>query len=209
MNKEFIFIMSPYEETVLPEISKVLEQMVQNNSRKKYPGLWKMVDKLNEKRSPEAVLKRRRAREKRWGGLLLVMGIFLFVPGLMKPQELPVPLIAGLFAILLGLFYVRPDRKKKNTFEASARKLLSELNPLMKEQKFRISFVEDEVVFSEEGEEAVRVAKDQLEYAFETKELFMVIYDKKILVFQKKELLLGKEEEFRKRLLERVEFQKI
>jgi len=211
LNKEFIFIMSPYEEEEhLLQIATILEQITQKNSRKKLPGLWKMIDKLNiTKRAPEAELRRRRAREKAWGGLLLVMGIFLFVPGIMKPQELPVPLVVGLVAVLLGLFYLRPDRKKKNSFEKSAKKLLEQLNDKMQNQKLRISFDEEELILTEEKSEATHVANHVVDYSFETEGMFSFVYENNIILFQKRELLLGKEEEFRKRLMEKTEIQKI
>ena len=99
-NKNFIFSIKPYDvDTLASQVGWMLEKRTELASRKKLPGLWKLTDKLNAvPRAPEAELKRRKERQRRWGGLLLVMGIFLFVPGVMKPQELPVPLFAGFFA---------------------------------------------------------------------------------------------------------------
>lgn len=202
LHREYIFSMSNYDaEGLLSQVSRILEQITQQNARKKSPGLWKLIDKLNSgKRAPEEELRRRRKREKRWGGLFLVMGIFLFVPGIMQPQELTVPLVAGLFAIVLGMIYLRRDGKKKNVFDVPARQLLEQLNPLMKDQRMRVSFSEEGITFTEEGTEAEQLLYEAVEYSFETEDLFALVYDGKILLFQKKELLIGTEDEFRKKL---------
>lgn len=202
LHREYIFSMSNYDaEGLLSQVSRILEQITQQNARKKSPGLWKLIDKLNSgKRAPEEELRRRRKREKRWGGLFLVMGIFLFVPGIMQPQELTVPLVVGLFAIVLGMIYLRRDGKKKNVFNVPARQLLEQLNPLMKDQRMRVSFSEEGITFTEEGTEAEQLLYEAVEYSFETEDLFALVYDGKILLFQKKELLIGTEDEFRKKL---------
>lgn len=202
LHREYIFSMSNYAaEGLLSQVSRILEQITQQNARKKSPGLWKLIDKLNSgKRAPEEELRRRRKREKRWGGLFLVMGIFLFVPGIMQPQELTVPLVVGLFAIVLGMIYLRRDGKKKNVFNVPARQLLEQLNPLMKDQRMRVSFSEEGITFTEEGTEAEQLLYEAVEYSFETEDLFALVYDGKILLFQKKELLIGTEDEFRKKL---------
>ena len=129
-NKNFIFSMKPYDvDALASQAAWMLEKRTELYSRKKLPGLWKLTDKLNAvPRAPEAELKRRKERQRRWGGLFLVMGIFLFVPGVMKPQELPGPLVAGLFAILMGVLYLRKDDRKKNTYEKKARQLIENMN---------------------------------------------------------------------------------
>ena len=200
-DKNFIFSMKPYDVEVLAgQVAWMLEKRTELASRKRLPGLWKLTDKLNAvPRAPEAELKRRRERRRWWGGLLLVMGIFLFVPGVMKPQELPGPLVAGLFAILMGVFYLRKDGRKKNAYVKKAKQLLDKMNTSMEGQKLRLIFYETELAISGAGEDK-RISYTDLECGLETADLFGLVYENQILILQKKEILLGEAEEFAKHL---------
>lgn len=199
--KNFIFSMKAYDaDALVSQVAWMLEKQTELASRKKLPGLWKITDKLNAvPRSSEAERKRRQESRRRWGGLLLVMGIFLFVPGIMKPQELPVPLIAGFLAIVLGVLYLRRGDKKKNSYEKKAKNLLDRMNLSMKNRKLRLTFCDTELTISGEGEEQ-RIAYSSMECALETADMFGLVYENQIVLLQKKELLLGTEEEFAKQL---------
>ncbi len=201
----FIFSMKPYDvDTLFPQVVQMLQKRVELASRKKLPGLWKVTDKLNAvPRAPEAELKRRRESRRRWGGLLLVMGIFLFVPGIMKPQELLVPLVAGFFAIVLGVLYLRKDDDKKNSYEKKAKKLLENMNTSMESQKLRLVFGDTELAMSGAGEDK-KISYTDMECALETSDLFGLIYKNQIVLLQKKELLLGTTEEFTRQIEEKV-----
>ena len=202
----YIFSMKPYDiDTLFSQVAWMLQKRVELASRKTLPGLWKVTDKLNAvPRAQEAELKRRRESRRRWGGLLLVMGIFLFVPGIMKPQELPVPLVAGFFAIVLGVLYLRRDDYKKNSYEKKAKKLLENMNASMENQKLRLVFGDTELVMSGAGEDK-KISYDTVECALETVDLFGLIYENQIVLLQKKELLLGTAEEFAKQVEEKVD----
>ncbi len=206
----FIFSMKPYEiEVLVPQVAQMLQKRVELASRKKLPGLWKLTDKLSAvPRATEAELKRRRESRRQWGGLLLVMGIFLFVPGVMKPQELPVPLVAGFFAIVMGVLYLRKEDRKKNSYEKKAKKLLENMNASMKSQKLRLVFDDTEVVMSGVGEDK-KISYINMECALETAELFGVIYENQIVLLQKKELLLGTADELTETLKEKTTYEKI
>ena len=204
-DKNFIFSMKPYDvDTLFPQVAQMLQKRVELASRKKLPSLWKLTDKLNAvPRAPEAELKRRKERQRRWGGLLLVMGIFLFVPGVMKPQELPVPLVAGFIAIVMGMLYLRKGDRKKKTSEKKAKQLLEKLNASMEGQKLRLIFYDTELAISGAGEDK-KVSYTDMECALETKDLFGIIYDNQIIIVQKQELLLGTAEEFAQQIVEKV-----
>lgn len=206
----FIFSMKPYETEVLyPQVARMLQKRVELASRKRLPNLWKVTDKLNAvPRAPEAELKRRKESRRRWGGLLLVLGIFLFVPGMMKPQELPIPLVAGFFAIVLGVLYLRKDDRKKNSYEEKAKKLLENMNASMEGQKLRLVFGDAELTMSGAGEDK-KISYADVECALETSDLFGLIYENQLVLLQKKELLLGTAEEFAKQLEEKVQYEKI
>lgn len=206
-DKNFIFSMKPYDiDTLSTQTGWMLEKRTELASRKKLPGLWKLTDKLNTvPRAPEAELKRRRERRKRFGGLFLVMGIFLFVPGIMKPQELPGPLIVGLLAILLGIWYLRKDDKRKASYAKKAKKLLESMNPSMESQKLRLVFGDTELAMSGTGEDK-KISYTDMECALETADLFGLIYNNQLVLLQKKELLLGTAEEFGKQLAEKTTY---
>ena len=187
----------------------MLEKRTELASRKKLPGVWKVTDKLKAvPRAPEAELKRRKERQRRWGGLLLVMGIFLFVPGVMKPQELPVPLVAGAFAILMGLLYLRKDDRKKNSYEKKAKQLLEKMNASMEGQKLRLIFYDAELSISGAGADK-KVPYAGMECTLETKDLYGVVFENQIVLLQKQELLLGSAEDLTKALKEETRYEKV
>jgi hypothetical protein len=208
-DKNFIFSMKPYDADALSsQVAWMLNKRTELASRKRMPGLWKLTDKLNAApRAPEAELKRRKERQRRWGGLFLVMGIFLFVPGVMKPQELPGPLIAGFLAIVLGMIYLRRGDRKKNSYEKKAKQLLEKMNASMEGQKLRLIFYDAELVVCGAGEDK-KISYANVECGLETKDLYGVIYDNQIVLLQKKELLLGSAEDLTKVLIEKTKYEK-
>jgi len=208
-DKNFIFSMKPYDvNTLFPQVAQILQKRVEIASRKKLPGLWKITDKLNAvPRAPEAELKRRKERQRRWGGLLLVMGIFLFVPGVMKPQELPVPLVAGFIAIVMGMLYLRKGDRKKKSLEKKAKQLLEKMNASMEGQKLRLIFYDAELAITGVGDDK-KISYANMECALETADLFGLIYENQIVLLQKKELLLGNAEDLIKALKEKTIYEK-
>lgn len=209
-DKNFIFSMKPYDvDTLFPQVAQMLQKRVEIASRKRLPGLWKLTDKLNAvPRAPEAELKRRKERKRRWGGLLLVMGIFLFVPGVMRPQELPVPLVAGFFAIVMGMLYLRKGDRKKKSLEKKAKQLLEKMNASMEGQKLRLIFYDAELAITGVGDDK-KISYANMECALETADLFGLIYENQIVLLQKKELLLGNAEDLTKVLKEKTTYEKI
>jgi len=208
--KNFIFSMKSYDiEALTEQVAWMLQKRIELASRKCLPGLWKVTDKLNAvPRAAEAELKRRRERRRRWGGLFLVTGIFLFVPGVMKPQELPVPLFAGLFAVFMGVMYLRKDDRKKNAYEKQAKKLLGNLNAAMEGQKLRLVFYDSELALSGVGEDK-KVSYTNMECALETNDLLGIVYDNQLILLQKAELLLGAVEELAELLETKTNLQKM
>ena len=136
------------------------------------------------------------------------MGIFLFVPGVMKPQELPVPLVAGFFAIVMGMLYLRKGDRKKKSLEKKAKQLLEKMNASMEGQKLRLIFYDAELAVSGAGEDK-KIFYANVECGLETKDLYGVIYDNQIVLLQKKELLLGSAEDLSKVLKEKTGYEKV
>lgn len=69
------------------------------------------------------------------GTVNLALGIFLFISGLMKPDELFVPLIVGAIAIGAGIStFLRSRKNKRNPFDKSAKLLFEQRNTIPSEQ---------------------------------------------------------------------------
>ena len=111
---DYEFQLSPYDgASLVPQVSCALEKRTESISREKYPKMWKITDHFNSKKVSEIVLKRRRLRYRVYGILLIIMGAFLLIPGLMEPQELAVPLFAGILGLLLGVFTLWSSKAQK------------------------------------------------------------------------------------------------
>ena len=121
--------------------------------------------------------------------LNLTLGIFLFVPGVMEPQELLVPLLTGTLAIGAGIGGLWRSRKhKKDPFDESAKLLLKERGPFSEEQSIIVSFSETEMLISVGDSHSERVPYNQFEYAIETPDMFLLFYDTRVTALQKSDL---------------------
>lgn len=188
---EFIFKPEKLTENLSYEISEAIAKRAENFSRKKFPGLWKKTDELNKKNLSEEGFKRRIRLRRFYGIIMIALGIFLFVPGIMKPKELVVPLIAGAFSIINGIFAVIPRKTNAERFFKKAKKLIFAINSSVKP--------EDTVVFNEEGifeNGSLLMEYENLENIIETKNVFMVCDGAKIMVLRKADMVAGKTEEF-------------
>ncbi len=202
----FIFSVSTYNSGLFQsQISTVLEKRNELLSRKKFPKLWKFIDKMRAARMCEKVLKRRRHRYKIYGVILLLMGIYLFIPGLMDPKELFAPLVGGALNIILGIGYIcfgrsinkekpilkeKPTKKEKPTpFDKAAKKLYESYANLVPQ---KIVF-DDAMIHLNE----VAVIKyEEIVQVFVTTDFFAFIWKENITVLQRKDLTASSEREF-------------
>lgn len=194
--ENYNFQITPYDtESLLQQVSKALEKRTEFVSRECYPGLWENIDKLN------AVSKGKRRsslRSKVMSIICLVLGVFLFVPGLMKPQELLVPLLVGAFAIVIGLVYLYIGRKdKKNPFDKSARLLLMGKDTISAKQSIMVSFSESGMEIRADDKESQHIPYSDFESMIETEDLFLFVHDTRITVLQKKDLTSNDITDFR------------
>ena len=194
--ENYNFQITPYDtESLLQQVSKALEKRTEFVSRERYPGLWENIDKLN------AVSKGKRRsslRSKIMSIICLVLGVFLFVPGLMKPQELLVPLLVGAFAIVIGIVYLYIGRKdKKNPFDKSARLLLMGKDTISAKQSIMVSFSESGMEIRADDKESQHIPYSDFESMIETEDLFLFVHDTRITVLQKKDLTSNDITDFR------------
>jgi len=185
----------------LSQVSQVLEKRTELLSRQSFPKLWKATDKLNRLvRKPESVSKRQRVFRKMSGGLLLVMGIFLVVPGMVEPKELTSVLVIGIVSFLFGIFYLKYDGSKKDRFEKPALMLLENLNDSVSTESEKVVITGDRVLLNAETEEGETVSFENVLMGFETEDLFCLTFDTRIVILQKKEILEGTVDAFRELL---------
>lgn len=185
----FDFSPLPEDDRYLPQISAALEDLTNARSRKRMPGLWKLTDRLNAMpKVSETVQRRRRIRYRIYGVLFILAGIFLTVPGLMKPKELFVPLLTGLFALFSGITYLRlfGTQKKKNHFDKPAARLLA--NRRNADTASAAAVFTDTGLLISADEEEEHVPYAAIERICCTEDLFLVIYAEKVLLLQKQDL---------------------
>ena len=189
---EFLFKPEKLSEDLKYQVSEAISKRAEIFSRKRYPGLWEKTDRLNEKKLPEEALLKRRRFRRFYGIICIALGIFLFVPGLMKPGELFVPLVVGALAILTGITAVVPRKTNSEKFEKKAKKLISAIDSSLKPG--------DKVLFNEEGifeNGALLMEYENLESIIENRSIFLVCDGIKIMVLRKTDLVIGNPEEFK------------
>lgn len=97
MEKPISFAVTPMDTAALrPQVRDALDKYSELLSRKQYPKMWAITDRLNRvEKVPPAVRERRRRVRTVLGLLDFLLSLVLLLPGLMEPQELFVPLLAG------------------------------------------------------------------------------------------------------------------
>ncbi len=178
MSDRYLFQLSPYDgEALLPQVRRALQERTEMLARERYPGLWRITDRLPKGSKP-------RRGNKVFSLLFLAVGLFLVIPGLIAPRELLLPLIAGVLSLCRGIIGLLPRRDPQQQFDRSARQLLAE------------KAVTDRpvtVVFDEEGMELPeeRAAYGDFETVMETDDLLLLVFGEKIVLLQKKDLAEG------------------
>ena len=204
----FRFQLTPYDtQRLLPQVSKALEKRTELISRERYPALWKITDRISGGKPAQP---RSRLRTKFTAVLCLVLGIFLFVPGVTDPQELLVPLIAGALAIIIGILYLWRSRKhRKNPFDRSAQKLLAGKETLSTQSPVTVTFSENGMTFPPSQGKQETVPYTGFSLVVETQELILMVFDTRVTVLQKRDLQGGNVDAFLTFLAERTPYQKL
>lgn len=197
------FQVTPYDtESLSHQVSGALEKRTETISRECCPGLWESIDRLN---ALSAGRQRSRLRTKIMGAVCLVLGIFLFIPGLMEPQELLAPLIAGALAIVIGILYLYSSRKsRKSPFDKSAKLLLMGKDTISAQQSIVVSFSGSGMEVRIDGESSQQIPYQDFESMIETDDLFLFVHDTRVTVLQKKDLTSKTTGDFRRFISENV-----
>lgn len=202
-SRAFHFQISPYDtDLLLPQVSKALEKRTEQVSRSTYPGLWSASDRLHAAARGRT---RSRVRTKVMSVICLALGIFLLVPGLMEPQELFVPLLAGAAAAGAGIGGLWRSRKhKKSRFDRPAKILLEGKRAVSSDPPAVVSFSESGVTLPAGQEGGEPIPYGSFERVIETPDGVLLVFDTRAAVLQKRDLTSGTWEEFREFLMEKV-----
>ena len=197
----YVFRITAMGEEYLPQISYALEKRTELLSRNQYPGMWKTTDKLRASvREPS---KGRRIFRKILSIICLCCGIFLFVPVLMEPEELRVPLYAGAIGIGTGVGGLLGGKiKRKNPFDKSARLLLEQRKTT---DDAKVIFNENGMTIAAGGGEEL-VPYDKMEYIVEAEGMLLLTFDEKVIAVKKADMICGDMEGFYTFITEQTNF---
>lgn len=168
----FTFHSTALDKQLLPQISDALEQHTQRVSRTKYPNLWQNIDKLPANRHPS------KPRSKLFSVICLFLGLVLFIPGLMEPQKLLIPLLAGAIGIGTGIGGLIRSGKNSSPFTRSAKKLM------------KLYVVGAKITFSDSGmilPEEADIPYSSMEAVIETRDCLFLVFGERYLLLQKKD----------------------
>ena len=203
MDERYIFRVTAYDNQLLmPQVSKALELRTDLLSRVQYPVLWSATDKLHSLSKGKS---RSKTRSIIMGVLELALGLFLFIPGLLKPEELTGPLLIGAIGIIAGIINLRSIKKtKQNPFEQAAASFLADKADLNAEQGIEVRFDDFGAEFVSLGSQPEFISYENFECAIEGPDLFLFVFDARITVMQKCDLAVGDSEKFWKFVTQKV-----
>ncbi len=186
----YTFQISPYSQTLRPQVRQGLEKRTELLSRAKCPKLWKYTDRLNARWADEKTVEKRRGRYRIYGVVLVGLGLFLLVPGLMEPGELMVPLVAGVLATAGGMSALWQGRKKgPGPFDKAAEKLL---RPLETAPEMQVHFTQWGMDLGGEEE----IPYPEFTCIVETEDLFQIFWQEKVTLLQKGDMCAGNGKDF-------------
>ncbi len=188
----YVFRLSSYDaERLLPQVSRALEARTQQLSRERYPGLWKATDRLRGKEaSRPSSLSRVLAL------LFIAVGLFLFLPGLMRPRELAVPLLAGAFSMLYGVLRLRRSGRDPNSrvmekrFDQAARQMLTNKD-FSDGPPVTVTFDSRGMTIAPPDAPEEQVLYTELESVTEGEDLLLLVWKERTALLQKKDLVQG------------------
>ena len=198
---EFIFQVSEYDsQALLPQVSKALQRRMELRNQQLHPGKAALAEMTEEQR------KKARIRDIIWGIVWLAVGLYLLISGLSKGEDGSKWLtIIGIVAIFVGGKRLLPQRKLPavEKYDTAAKEFLDEHKGVVEENERQVCFSDEELVIvtgALEDLEQEAVPYDDVEFAMETEDIFLLVHSGHGVLLQKKDMTLGSVEEFRDHL---------
>lgn len=185
--EKFVFNISPCRiDAYISQVSRALEKRTELVSRAQHPELWAKTDKIN---TMTHEMRWRKGRTKAVSVIWIALGIFLFVPGLIKPQEFLIPMIVGAVAIIAGVSGLWRNRSNKTSpFEQAAKNLL-DARSMLENRQIQIIFTPDNMeIVEQDKEQTENIPYSSFEYIIEAENIILLIFDVRAVVLQKQEL---------------------
>ena len=211
---EFVFQLSSYDSPELEaETVRALDRLMEAHSRSVLPGVWAVTDRINQNSRYAAEWPNQQRAAKRcrfYGALMLGIGIFMLIPGLMEPRKLLVVLLGGILAILSSITYFRrakalasgtrlqTPRKPSQASCRAAGQLLDQLRQLdLEKTPVSVRFDGNGVTVAGTEQEEQLVPYGGITDIFEEEYTWMLSYgENQVLLLQKKDLAVGNTEDF-------------
>lgn len=207
---DIVFTLSKYDREALREpLANALERLSELLSRQRYPKLWEAADKRALKHhssaSSEDIQRRQNKKNLIFGCVFLVLGVLLLVPGIMRPQEMLIALIAGIYAVVMGILYLlRAFRKRRPAFLKEADELLIQLQEILDKaapgNSIQVRFTPHEMII--DGEKPIDYAT--IVCAAENEELVVINWEEQVAVLKKSDMTEGSMQALRARLFREV-----
>lgn len=190
----YIFKIGNYETPSLcAETERLLCKRLETYSRKTLPKVWKLTDAANAYAANGSGREKRAVRYRVYGEILLALGIFVLVPGLLEPQN-PVLIFTGALALLAGaaefaLAGKRGASPVPKSCQREAKRLIEKLRAAdFEKNPVEINFDDCGMAICADGEEQ-KVSYEKMKAVFEEEHLWLLIYDnEKALLLQKCDL---------------------
>lgn len=202
---EFIFQVKEYDaDALLPQVSKALQRRMELRNQQLRPGKADPAEMTEEQR------KQAKIKNIIWGIVWLAVGIYLLVSGIAKGEGNTWTLIIGAVAVCVGVKRLIPQRKQQtNTekFDKAAKEFLDGHKENLDDVENQVCFSDEEMIIvtgAIEDLEQEAITYDEVEFAMETEDIFLLVHGSRGVMLQKKDITLGTTEEFRDHLAAHV-----
>ena len=194
---EFIFQVKEYDtEALLPQVSKALQRRLELRNQQLRPGKAVPAEMTEEQR------KQAKIKNIIVGVIWLIVGIFLLFSGMVKGDGGKWNVIIGAVAAFVGVKRLLPQRKLPNTekFEKAAQEFLDEHKGVADGKERQVCFSDEEMIVvtgALEDLDQEAIPYEDVEFAMETEDIFLLVHGGRGVLLQKSDLTLGTVEEFR------------
>jgi len=182
----FSFQLSHYKQETKEQLFHALERLAEVKSRNEQPAMWRLTDKLNAvPRASQKASEKRRKRYRIYGAMLLGLGLFASLTGLMAPKELLSVLVVGMINLLLGvLLLVQPKASSSKSLQKEAERIWSAYQMFDDDKQAIVEFRENGVY---ENGAPLGAFSDLLHVIFEA-DIILLVWSQKFLFLQQQDL---------------------